>query len=450
MRYVLTFLFSFWLVFAVAQSPESALSSYLYNNDNTLAWELRDSYRVGESQAYSILLISQKWQGMLWKHELLVFIPDLVSCDGALLFVSGGSVDDGLPRMSSRDDGLSRSIASIAYKHGAVTAILKQVPNQPLFGNLYEDALISYTLDKMRQTGDYSLPLLFPMVKSAVRAMDVVADFAREQRSDVSVNRFMISGASKRGWTTWLSGAVSDSRVVAIAPMVIDMLNMPVTLKYQQEMYGEYSDEINDYVKLDIPQTITSDFGRMAVDMIDPYSYRDKLTMPKMLFMGTNDPYWTIDAVKHYIDSIPGKNFLCYVPNVGHGLGDQRQAFASLSAFFGLTMYNHPYPECRWLVSEKNKRITLSVQASAGNFVRSVLWSASSDSRDFRNSQWTGGEIIGGKSVINLNSVSATLSYPKTGYIAFYIELIYSDMNGNEFSVTTRPYVADGKRVFVR
>lgn len=38
------------------------------------------------------------------------------------------------------------------------------------------------------------------------------------------VEKFLVSGASKRGWTAWLVGGVDD-RVVAIAPIVMDMLN---------------------------------------------------------------------------------------------------------------------------------------------------------------------------------------------------------------------------------
>src|SRR5690606_20307236 len=103
----------------------------------------------------------------------------------------------------------------------------------------------------------YSWPLLFPMVKSAVRGMDAVQALVKE-KAKKEVNRFVFSGASKRGWTTWLASAVEDPRLVAIGPMVIDMLNMPETLNYQYKTYGEYSIQIEDYTKLGIAQDISS------------------------------------------------------------------------------------------------------------------------------------------------------------------------------------------------
>jgi PhoPQ-activated pathogenicity-related protein len=245
---------------------------------------------------------------------------------------------------------------------------------------------------------------------------------------------FPTAGASKRGWTTWLTGASQYPRVTAIAPMVIDMLNMPVTLEYQKEIYGgAYSEEIHDYVALEIPQAIKSDFGNSVVQMIDPYSYRARLAMPKMLFMGTNDPYWTIDAVKHYIDDIPGQNYLCYVPNVAHGLGDKKQAYASLSAFFGMSLTRQPYPACQWTLIEKGKKITLDIKTSTCRPVRAVLWTAESSVRDFRNSSWMSREIP----LKNTGNLQVTTGYPQKGFNAFYVELVYDSPVGGAYSITT-------------
>ena len=50
--------------------------------------------------------------------------------------------------------------------------------------------------------------------------MDTVDAFVQSEGGR-RIEKFLISGASKRGWTTWLTAAV-DVRVKAIAPMVID------------------------------------------------------------------------------------------------------------------------------------------------------------------------------------------------------------------------------------
>ena len=45
-----------------------------------------------------------------------------------------------------------------------------------------------------------------PMTKATVRAMDTLADFLSGQQK---ITQFVVSGASKRGWTTWTAGLVS-------------------------------------------------------------------------------------------------------------------------------------------------------------------------------------------------------------------------------------------------
>jgi PhoPQ-activated pathogenicity-related protein len=426
-------------------TPETALQGYLNNGDKTYRWELKETYSVGEAKAYSLLLTSQQWHEYVWTHQLTILVPPQNQHDAALLFITGGSNKKGLPGWHGKDDKLLQALSGVATKNKSIVAMLCQTPNQPLIGKLTEDALISYTLHQFKEDGDYSWPLLFPMVKSAVRAMDAVQEFARQNLAS-EIKRFVVSGASKRGWTTWLTGA-SDRRVVAIAPMVIDILNMPVNLEYQVKMWKGYSVQIEDYVKLGIPQTATSEKGRAITTMVDPYSYRKKLTMPKMLFMGTNDEYWTVDAIKHYIDSIPGQNFVHYVPNVGHNLGDQKQAMAALSAFFGATAANRPYAICQPTLIYGTKGITLKVKASPDILVDAILWSTNSTDTDFRDEKWEGKSL-------NLKKktpvITSTQPYPASGYRAFYLDLKYKDANGGEYTESTRMYVADNDEVFVK
>lgn len=424
-------------------SAETALERYLDNGDKSAQWEIVESYTVNNSDitAYDLKLTSQTWREHIWKHQLTILVPKVIKHDGALLFVTGGSVKDGEPNFKSHDDELTIALGKIAAKNNAIVTIINQAPNQPLYDDYTEDQLISFTLHNFNNDGDFTWPLLFPMVKSAVKAMDAVQEFtSKELKHDIG--RFVVSGASKRGWTTWLTGA-HDPRVVAIAPMVIDVLNMPVSLEYQIEVWKEFSIQIEDYVKLGIPQQAHTEQGGQLAKMIDPYSYREKLTMPKMIFIGTIDEYWPVDAIKNYIDEIPGQNFIHYVPNAGHDIWDETQTWQALSSFFSTTLLNQPYPICNWNISPNETNIKLVAATTAETLVDATIWSADSEDRDFRDEEWTGVSL----NAKNMENVEAEINYPESGFKAFYLDLKYTDPNGEEYTESTRMFVTNEKAV---
>lgn len=422
-------------------TPSTALQSYLHNGDKTFKWEVKETYDIGDVKAYALLLTSQQWREHVWTHQLTLLVPKENKYDGALLFITGGSIKEGLPNWNGPDDKFNKEMAGMAQKNKAIVAVLRQTPNQPLYNDLTEDALISFTLHNFKKDGDYTWPLLFPMVKSAVRAMDAVQEFSKQQLNK-PVNRFVVSGASKRGWTTWLTGA-NDSRAQAIAPMVIDVLNMPVSLDYQIKALGDYSVQIEDYVKLGIPQGATTESGRAVTTMVDPYSYRKTLTMPKLIFMGTNDEYWVVDNIKNYLDSIPGKNLLHYVPNAGHNLGGGAQAFEALSAFFGSTLSNSGYPTCEWTTSVSSKGVKVNINATKDVLTDVIVWHADSQDTDFRNDKWTSTSTH----ISKKNKLKITEPLPASGYRAFYVDLKYKDVNGGTYTVSTRVFMTNDKQI---
>lgn len=423
-------------------TPATALTQYLNNGDHVFNWKLRESYKIGDVTVYNLQLTSQKWREYTWTHELNILVPKNIKYNGALLFITGGSIDkNGLPNWNGKNDELTQGLSQVALQNKAIVAVVKQTPNQPLYDNLTEDALISFTLHKFKKDGDYSWPLLFPMVKSAKRAMDAVEQFA-QQTLKKSIKSFVVSGASKRGWTTWLIGA-NDSRVKAIAPMVIDMLNMPVSMNYQLKVWKDYSIQIEDYVKLGIVQDTASGSGKAIITMIDPYSYRKNLTMPKMIIMGTNDEYWPIDNIKNYYDSIPGQNLIHYIPNVGHSLGDKKEAMVNLSAFFGTTLVDKNYPVCTWTTTESSKGVQFKVMATASKLVDVIIWAADSKDLDFRNDAWTSRSL----GIKNTSTVIATETFPAEGYRAFYVNLKYKDLHGGTYTESTRVFMTDTKKI---
>lgn len=423
-------------------TPETALDSYLNNGDKTFKWEVKDSFERDGLTFYNLLLTSQKWREFTWTHQLTVIVPKENKHDDALLFITGGHNTNELPNWNNKkDDDMYVALGGVALTNHAIVALLKQTPNQPFFGDLTEDALISYTLHNFKKDKDYSWPLLFPMVKSATKAMDAIQEFSK-QKLNHPVNKFVVSGASKRGWTTWLTGA-SDKRVEAIAPMVIDILNMPVSLDYQIKSWGDYSIQIEDYVKLGIPQNSKTPDGSAITTMIDPYSYRAKLTMPKMIFMGTNDEYWVVDNIKNYLKDIPGNNMLHYVPNAGHDLGGGKQAMKALSAFFGSTITGTPYAVCDWKQSADKKGVQLDISATSGALVDVILWTADSQDQDLRNDKWTSKSL----GIKNKSRIKVTETFPASGFRAFYVDLKYKTEKGDTYTESTRVFLTNDKMV---
>lgn len=422
-------------------TPGNALESYINNRDNSYEWELYEKHELEDVTLYNILLTSQKWKDYTWRHHLAVLVPREIEHDGALLYLSSGNNSDEMPNWRKNDDGSIQFMEYIAKKNRAVTAVLFQVPNQPLFGNLTEDEIISLTFYNYKQDKDYSLPLLFPMVKSAVRSMDAIQEFARNELNH-EINGFLVSGASKRGWTTWLTGA-SDSRVEAIAPMVIDMINMPKSISYHLEAWGEYSPQIKDYVELGVAQDVDTEEGKDIVAMVDPFSYRDKLTMPKLIFNGTNDEYWPVDVIKLYYYDLPGENYLHYVPNAGHSLGDKRQAINALNSFFAETLLDEEYTQCSWEVEEDGSEVIVTIDVSAEELAGVQLWSAYSDDRDFRDNKFDT-QVL---DIIPTDKITVRVNYPDSGYRAFYIDLLYPNPYGEIYSKSTRVFVIDSDKV---
>ncbi|HWR99113.1 MAG TPA: PhoPQ-activated protein PqaA family protein [Prolixibacteraceae bacterium] len=448
------FLLSFLLAFVLFQpgasfakkpvTAETALQSYLNNGDPSFKWELKEQLKGEGLTYYRIEYTSQTWQTIQWIHELMLMVPDDLKFNESLLFITGGSNKDGKPNSHKFTDELAVAFGRMARVNKSIIAVLWQVPNQPLYDDLTEDALISKTLHNFQNDNDYNWPLLFPMTKSAVRAMDVVQAFSKKEL-DKKISGFVVSGASKRGWTTWLTGA-SDKRVVAIGPMVIDMLNMPVNIPYHKVVWGDYSIEIEDYVKLGLAQQFGTTQSNELVTMIDPYSYRKNLTMPKMLFMGTNDPYWPVDAVKNYIDDIPGDNHICYTPDAGHDQGDRKRALAGLSALLGTTVTGGKLPVCDYTISELNGKITLTVKTTADKLVDASLFSTNSPDQEFRDKKWSFTGLNAEKKPV----VQVEVDYPASGYKAFYVELKYKSPFGEDFTQCTRMFVTSDKKVLLK
>lgn len=363
--------------------PSDAIHRYVARPEPDFAWKLAQSVVTPKGTVHRIELTSQKWQNIVWKHALMVYEPKTVEfSDHMLLFVTGGKTG-GIP--GEKDYGMGLALAE---RSGARVATLHAVPNQPLFGDHVEDDLITETWLKYLQTGDDTWPLLFPMVKSAVKAMDCLEQFCQEQFK-TKPKGFVITGASKRGWTSWLT-PVADKRVIATAPIVINVLNFPKQMPYQLETWGTYSEQIADYTSKGLikPNGPETEREKKLWEMMDPFVYRKDLKLPKLMVVGTNDPYWVVDAMNLYWDELEGPKFTLQVPNAGHGLDDGRDhALTTIAVFFRHQAGGIPMPKLSWNFQKAQSGVSLSMTADPAP-VGVRFWSADSDDKDFRDEKW--------------------------------------------------------------
>ncbi len=122
---------------------------------------------------------------------------------------------------------------------------------------------------------------------------------------------------------------------------------------------------------------VATDVGTNLWKMVDPLTFRDRLAKPKLLINGTNDRYWTLDALDLYWKDLRGPKYLIEVPNAGHDLNPNRDwATSGLGAFFHHVVTNRPLPQLSWDFAQGGRRRiqrhdpapkALTPQSSAGS-----------------------------------------------------------------------------------
>ncbi len=432
---------SAWLVSAAWAEPLDNLDKYIAKKDKSYQWRIIDEQKVTPTVSrIEMILTSQTWRGMDWHHRVQIFYPKkMANVHHAFMLISGGSWND--EREKQREERLRKErkareageepaekpgrrggfegkmATQIVAASKMPMAVLGNVPLQPIFDGKSEDAIISYTFEKYLETGEPDWPLLLPMTKSAVRAMDALQALAKK-RWQTELTGFVVAGGSKRGWTTWLTSAV-DKRVKACAPAVIDVLNMSVQMKHQLAAWGKYSAMIEDYTMRGIQGQMDTPRGQELLRIVDPYSYRQRITMPKMLIIGTNDPYWPLDALNIYWDDLVGDKYILYVPNKGHGVDDFSRLIANCSAMCLLGSGQVEFPKMTWDLTASDKGLALKVKTDKEP-KRMRAYITESPTRDFRKAEWRYEELTASDGVF-----AHKLPMPESGYAAMFGEGVF-------------------------
>lgn len=431
---------------AALPTASSALADYVKKPDSSYQWHVRQQGKAGTGDYAELILTSQIWHDIVWKHQLFIYRPAKVrDASQAILMIDGSNWNDSLeekpdPSKQTNLPERVRILAMLADTLQVPIAVVRQVPNQPIFDGKKEDQIIAFTFANYFLTGETDWPLLLPMVKSAVRAMDTVQAFAKQEWK-LDIQKFLVTGASKRGWTTWLTAA-SDPRVDGLAPMVINMLNMVAHDELQLKSFGTYSEQIRDYTDRQLQDYLRSEKGAALRSIVDPIAYRAQLTQPKLIILATNDAYWPVDALNIYWNDLKGDKYILYVPNNGHGIQDYPRVVATIAALERSITGQKPMPKLEWHLSESSNHPRLELTTDTTPIaVRE--WSAEADTRDFRKSVWHSSPVAAENG--SSNKFAIDMAAPQKGYGARYLEAEFSG-DPLPFTLTTTLHVSGNEK----
>jgi PhoPQ-activated pathogenicity-related protein len=157
----------------------------------------------------------------------------------------------------------------------------------------------------------------------------------------------------------------------------------------------------------------------MLLGLVEPYSYRDRLTIPKFIVNASGDQFFLPDSWQFYFDDLKGEKYLRYVPNADHSLKDSN-APTSLLAFYGAIVKGVARPKFDWSAGKDG---TLVIQPETKPR-KVTYWQATNPAaRDFRietlGPVWKGTEVQPDAQ----GAYRAKVEKPEKGYTAGFLEV---------------------------
>lgn len=435
------------LLTAPLPAAANALDDYVAKPEPAFAWKVVGPIQGPGYHGAVLEMTSQSWTTEtmlpgqdLWKHWVTVIVPDEVRHDKAFLYITGG--DKGDPAPTKAVD----RFAKMAVETKSVVVQLDDVPNQPLrFSDEpqdhVEDQIIAYLQARYPQNKDPNQLLRLPMVKSGTQAMTAVQQYlASDAGGRLKVDGFVVAGGSKRGWTTWLVGAV-DKRVVGIVPIVISVLNVEQTAIHHWRAMGYFSPALEDYVHYRLIPDMIGKPGLAGVNRIeDPLNYQDRQTMkiPKFVINAVGDEYFPPDNTRYGYSKVADPKRLRMLPNSKHSTAGT-DIMESITAFYDAVLTGRQIPDYRWGV-RKDGAIVVRTKVKP---LEVNLWQGTNPkARDFRV------DTLGPKAFTSTRltqqkdgSWVGNVPKPASGYTAYFVELVYPSGTKYPFKFTTETYV---------
>ncbi|WP_313429263.1 PhoPQ-activated protein PqaA family protein [Pseudomonas sp.] len=375
-------------------------------------------------------MVSQVWEPepvvepRRWEHDVELHMPRNAVPGKALLVVNNG-VRHG-PAQSP--DHAREALREVALKAQMAVVMISDVPNQyvtfsDVANPLREDDAVAHTWAHSLRGAAPELPLHVPMAAAASRAMDLAERELGAQ--GLKVDHFIITGASKRGWSAWLT-ALADERVMAIVPSVIDVADTSAMLVGLRKRYGGHLPiALWPYQEAGVLyEQGTPAFERLMA-MMDPMQYLDeegqRLAIPKYLVSASGDDFFAPDPVTDYQQRLPGQTSLRVLPNSDHG-GVRQQVVSTLVPVVTRLRDGKPLPRVQ--VSEGEQPGLMAVDFSEPPLEVKVWTASNSQDRDFR---YACGVRYQSETLAPKRHLTLQRTAPAKGWQAQFVEAKFAD-----------------------
>lgn len=367
----------------------------------------KTSWTIGpkSKQFNEIRLNGLTWQGDQWRHEIIISGSEIKS-DVVILNLTGD-------RMENKMDDFTTLFSRTT--HLPVITVYG-IPNQPSFG-LREDELVGQGFMKFFTTQDNTWPLLLPMTKSTIHAMDAVQEWSKGR-----FNKFILTGTSKRGTTSWLAATTGDKRIVGIVPMVSDvMMDFTKQLETERAEWGHFSPMMPEMAKFDPIPFFKNARGRQLMNLSDPYFSLSKLKVPTLAISATNDEFCVVDATRIYWDAVPSPKLFKTIPNASHFFAIPNALHGGYSQTMSIDAMNSVrfFVDC---ITGKDKLGFPDVSNAHDPRRKSTTtWSVTGDSPWVQNSVWRKGNA---QDNAKFSASCEETSYRGNGYSASFTSLV--------------------------
>ena len=174
--------------------------------------------------------------------------------------------------------------------------------------------------------------------------------------------------------------------------------------------------------------------------LVDPFESRDKIKIPKLLLLGTNDPYWVVDSSSLYFDKLQGESSIYYTPTKGHDVLDEERTQTNLANWIVRFAEKVPTPALKWGFATEGNYSRVSVESSE-DISEAFLWEATSESKDFRESIWKANPIT----LSEKKRILGKTTVPESGWKAYYVELKFDKLNSLSLSTEINVVKTDGE-----